>query len=221
MSPAEWRASILALTRLACDVGHAGRACLPELVRAEAFDFFREGEAPLATLPLGGAQRAALAEALRAAGTAPTFPQHGDLWPGNVIRERETWRLLDFDLFGRVDAPLFDACHLTFTSTDYLLSGGHGLDIPWVLRLQGHDDLGRGGREILRQNAVAQGLSADQALGGLLYYLVEATARLLRKGAQSDVWGAPLAEAAAMADGLRGGGDPREIFFPELMRDRV
>ena len=87
--------------------------------------------------------------------------------------------------------------------------------------LEGHDIVGRGGRQILRQNAVAQGLSAGQALGALVYYLIEATARLLRKGAHSDVWRGPLAEAAAAADVLRGGGDAREIFFPELMRERV
>ena len=217
----EWRDAVLALTELVTDIGRAGQASIPDLIRPEPFDFWSQGEAPLALLPMSSGQLEACAAALRAAGTAPRFPQHGDLWPGNVIRQRGIWRLLDFDLFGRVDAPLFDACHLTFTSTEYLLSGGHGLDVPWVRLLEGHDIVGRGGRQILRQNAVAQGLSAGQALGALVYYLIEATARLLRKGAHSDVWRGPLAEAAAAADVLRGGGDAREIFFPELMRERV
>lgn len=221
MSHDEWRDAVLALTELATDIGTAGRLSIPGLTRADPFDFGREAEAALARLPMSSGQLEASAAALRDAGIAPRFPQHGDLWPGNVIRERGVWRLLDFDLFGRVDAPLFDACHLTFTSTEYLLSGGHGLDVPWIQRLEGHDILGRGGREVLRRNAVAQGLSATQALGALVYYLVEATARLLRKGAHSDVWRGPLAEAAAMADLLRGGGDAREIFFPELMRERA
>lgn len=218
MSHDEWRDSVLALTELATDVGRAGRLSIPDLTRTDPFDFWQEGEEALALLPMSSGQLAASAAALRAGGTAPRFPQHGDLWPGNVIRERGVWRLLDFDLFGRVDAPLFDACHLTFTSTEYLLSGGHGLDVPWVNRLEGHDIVGRGGREILRRNAVAQGLSADQAVGALVYYLVEATARLMRKGAQSDVWRGPLAEAAAVADLLRSGTDVRGILFPELLR---
>jgi hypothetical protein len=221
MSHDEWRDAVLALTELATDVGNAGRMSIPELTRADPFDFWQEAEASLALLPMSSGQLAATAAALQAAGTAPRFPQHGDLWPGNVIRERGVWRLLDFDLFGRVDAPLFDACHLTFTSTEYLLSGGHGLDVPWIKRLEGHDILGRGGREILRRNALAQGLSGGQAVGAVVYYLVEATARLVRKGAHSDVWRGPLAEAAAAADLLKAGGDAREIFFPELMRERV
>lgn len=218
MSQDEWRDAVLELTALATAIGRVGQAGLPELARAEPFDFWREGEESLALLPMSSEQIAATAAALRAGGTAPPFPQHGDLWPGNVIREKGVWRLLDFDLFGRVEAPLFDACHLTFTSTEYLLSGGHGLDTPWIRHLEGHDILGRGGREVLRQNAVAQGLSADQAVGGLVYYLVEATARLLRKGAQPDVWRGPLTETAAAADLLRSGADVRKVLFPELLR---
>lgn len=221
MSHDEWRDAVLALTELAHSIGRAGQAAIPGLTRAEPFDFWREGEESLALLPMSSAQIAATGAALRDAGTAPRFPQHGDLWPGNIIREKGVWRLLDFDLFGRVDAPLFDACHLTFTSTEYLLSGGHGLDTPWVKQLEGHDILGRGGREILRRNAAALGLSAGQAVGALLYYLVEATARLLRKGAQPDVWRGPLAEAAAAADLLKSGADVREVLFPELMRGRA
>lgn len=221
MSHDEWRDAVLELTVLATAIGRAAQAGLPELARAEPFDFWREGEDSLALLPMSSEQIAATAAALRAGGTAPPFPQHGDLWPGNVIREKGVWRLLDFDLFGRVEAPLFDACHLTFTSTEYLLSGGHGLDTPWIRHLEGHDILGRGGREVLRQNAVAQGLSADQAIGALFYYLVEATARLLRKGAQPDVWRGPLTETAAAADLLRSGADVRKVLFPELLRGRA
>lgn len=218
MSREEWRDAVLELTELVTAVGRVAQTSLPDLASPEPFDFWREGEPSLALLPMSTAQTAATAAALRAAGSAPRFPQHGDLWPGNIIRKDGIWRLLDFDLFGRVDAPLFDACHLTFTSTEYLLSGGHGLDTPWINHLQGHDLLGRGGREILGRNAAAHGLSADQALGAVVYYLVEATARLLRKGAQSEVWRGPLAEAAAAADLLRSGSDLRQILFPELMR---
>ena len=221
MSHDEWRDAVLDVTDLVTEIGRTGQAGIPDLAGAEPFDFWREGEEPLALLPMSSEQIAASGAALRAAGTAPRFPQHGDLWPGNVVRDRGIWRFLDFDLFGRVEAPLFDACHLTYTSTEYLLSGGHGLDTPWVKHLEGHDIVGRGGREILRRNASAHGLTADQAVGALVYYLVEATARLLRKGAQSDVWRGPLAEAAAAADLLRSGADPRQILFPELRPERT
>ena len=79
MSHDEWRDAVLALTELATDIGQAGRVSIPSLTRTDPFDFWREGEESLALLPMSSGQLAATAAALRAAGTAPRFPQHGDL----------------------------------------------------------------------------------------------------------------------------------------------
>src|SRR5207302_1801795 len=52
-----------------------------------------------------------LERALAGAGAVPPLLQHGDLWPGNVLWHHGSWRLLDFEVFGIVQTPLYDVCH--------------------------------------------------------------------------------------------------------------
>src|SRR5881397_3247923 len=42
-------------------------------------------------------------------------PQHGDLWPSNVVHSGGSWWLLDFEVFGEVQVPLYDVCHFVRT----------------------------------------------------------------------------------------------------------
>ncbi|HEX6645073.1 MAG TPA: hypothetical protein VF037_10355 [Gemmatimonadales bacterium] len=218
----EWQATLEELIDLTSDVGRVARERLPDAGSAAPFDFAaasRDGLKRLADRGLGAARSEALARVLDAAGTAARFPQHGDLWPGNVIRDGSVWRLLDFEHFGLVDAPLFDACHLTFTGTEYLLTGGHGLDQPWVSQVHAGTPVGRASRNVLVHAARRLGLAPEAAAGALVHYLVEGTDRLMRRGAMEEVWQFPFREVTALAELIERGSDPEQVFFEELVRD--
>jgi hypothetical protein len=46
----------------------------------------------------------------------PSHPQHGDLWPGNIIQdEHGRWCVIDYETFGQVEFPLYDAYHLVWS----------------------------------------------------------------------------------------------------------
>src|SRR5205085_9630516 len=77
------------------------------------------GNAPLAHLEAAGVsseRRAALRRALVRGGCLPGRLQHGDLWPGNILRHEDSWWLLDYELFAQIRVPLYDAFHLLRTS---------------------------------------------------------------------------------------------------------
>ena len=38
----------------------------------------------------------------------PVIPQHGDLFPGNMLSDRGHWRVLDWESFGNIDLPFYD-----------------------------------------------------------------------------------------------------------------
>lgn len=219
MREPEWREALFALTDLVTSVGQAAKRTIPGFADSAPFVFRAEAATPLGRLArsgLTGEQSAALDEVLARAGSAERFPQHGDLWPGNIIRERGAWRLLDFELFGQVEAPLFDVCHLTFTSTEYLLTGGHGFDRRWISYIQASSPLGEGTRAVLRRSAEAHRLQPRQAVGALVFYLVEVTDRLRQRGAAPAVWSPLLAEVVAVADLVRAGASLERAFFPGM-----
>src|SRR5207253_6463326 len=58
-----------------------------------------------------------LATAADAAPAVLMRPQHGDLWPANLIqRDDGGWWVLDFEMYGRIRVPLHDVFHLVRTS---------------------------------------------------------------------------------------------------------
>ena len=38
----------------------------------------------------------------------PIIPQHGDLFPGNLLFQRDEWRIVDWESFGTIDLPTYD-----------------------------------------------------------------------------------------------------------------
>ena len=216
MPAARWREALFELTDLAMSIGAAAEQRVPGLRNPAPFVFLTEAEEPLGSLAASGLAQQdaeALARLLAHAGSVARFPQHGDLWPGNVIRDGAVWRLLDFELFGRVEAPLFDACHLTYTSTEYLLTGGRGFGGSWIAHLRNERPVGLAARAVLRRSADAHGLAPREAIGALIYCFVEMSDRLRRRGAQASVWQVPLAELGAIAGMIRDGADLEAAFF--------
>ena len=130
-----------------------------------------------------------LLAAAESAPAVPTSPQHGDLWPANLIaRQDGGWWVLDFEMYGRIRVPLHDAFHLVRTSA---LEDGGG---TWLQRLGVGDAWARAQQAIIRE-AVARGHVPDDAVSALaIYYFAEMTERLHRSGTPRTFWEPYLAE---------------------------
>jgi len=126
---------------------------------------------------------ARLARVLEEAGRAPSSPQHGDLWPGNIVRHDDSWWLLDFEMFGRIRIPLYDAFHLVRTS--WHLRPGGALPLLALLRDR---EAGPACRSVLGAAARRAGLTRRQVGGAFVAYLVDIAARLHRRGMPSAYW---------------------------------
>ncbi len=134
----------------------------------------------------------------------PAF-QHGDLWGRNLLRHRSTWRLLDFELYGTVRAPLYDVLHLLRTTSD-LRSRGAGGDAraAWLSRLDGGDRTAHVSRRVLGEAIRRWALSAADARALAVYYFVDMSARIHRRAppGYADLF---VAEVHAAAATLRSG----------------
>jgi hypothetical protein len=126
-----------------------------------------------------------IAAALDSAGPVPAMPQHGDLWPPNVLRVRETWVLLDFELFGQLQVPLVDAAQLVRSSGDVLWPR-QGKQ-TWIGELGRGTGRGRFSQRLLGTERTRLGLPDPAAVGCLAFALLEITGRfLLARRAEAD-----------------------------------
>ena len=164
-----------------------------------AVDLAAAGEAPLAHLAAAGVRPdrlAALRRALARVGRVPGRLQHGDLWPGNVLHHGDSWWLLDYELFGEVRVPLYDALHLLRTS-DRIRRPRAG---TWVASLMDETAETAATRDILGRVARRHGLVPEQVAAAFVYYIVDVAARSWRRQVAEDFWEPVLAEAETVAD---------------------
>ena len=121
-----------------------------------------------------GTLRRAMDAAAAAAGDVPAVPQHGDLWERNLLLANGRMWAIDFEAYGDVLVPLYDALHLMFT-TGWSRAGASasGLD-----RLRGPDAEAHGCRTLLNDRAAADGLAPEHLDGILLFYLARMAAEL-------------------------------------------
>jgi len=146
---------------------------------------------PPSMLPPHAADR--LRDAIAAAGRVRRVFQHGDLWPRNILRHQGQWWLLDLELFGQIQVPLYDAFHL-FRTCWFMRAGRFRKALSWMGRTNGHaddrswiDDLcAPGGSPRPYQRTLAwalsrAGLTAEESVGALAYYLIDMTARMNRR----------------------------------------
>jgi phosphotransferase family enzyme len=130
-----------------------------------------------------------LATAAEMAPEVPKRPQHGDLWPANLIQRADGgWWVLDFEIYGRIGVPLHDVFHLVRTSA---LPDGDG---TWVRQLAGAGEWARAQQQIMREAVVESGVPAAAITGLVIYYFAEMTARLYRYGTPRSFWEPYLAE---------------------------
>lgn len=68
----------------------------------------------------------------------PTMPQHGDLYPGNVLVEGSTFHFIDWDRFAEIDLPMHDFVTLMISILDPLGTTPQKWtgSIPWLPTLQ-------------------------------------------------------------------------------------
>lgn len=126
-------------------------------------------------------------------------PQHGDLWPRNVIRSGNGWRVLDFETCGAVMIPLYDVFHL-IRGCGEAAGGGHG---DWLGRwLTAGPSAGVLAKAVLD---FAQGMDIREIEAALVAYSVDFCARLHRRGVARDRVAALVQELRLTARAIRSG----------------
>jgi Ser/Thr protein kinase RdoA (MazF antagonist) len=63
----------------------------------------------------------------------PAIPQHGDLYPGNLVVHGDRWRVVDWESFGATDLPAYDLYTLLLS----LLWEGGNRSAEWAPALTG------------------------------------------------------------------------------------
>lgn len=181
-------------------IGVVASTTIPDLLSGRPLRLEAEGRKRLVALAAAGldARRSqALAQALAAAGAVPRVPQHGDLWPPNVLRQPHGWRLLDFEIFGQIQTPLADACQL--------IRGSRFIVSPtapdtWIGALAARGEEATTTRSLLKAVVDRDGLSVAQAEGCIVAYLIEIAARLLATRRPREEWVTLVQAAADAAD---------------------
>jgi hypothetical protein len=145
----------------------------------------------------------AISRALAVAARAKPHAQHGDLWPANIVDTPSGWQILDFEDYGLIHIPLFDAIHFV-RSAPMARDGKHWFDV-----MNAPDtDWTHASRRVLRAAAQRRELGHDVVTAALAYYLVSMTARLHDRDNPRTIWGGVLAEVQTLASQLRAGDAP-------------
>src|SRR3989442_6506944 len=115
---------------------------------------------------------------MRRAGPLGRRLQHGDLFPGNIIRWAGSWWLVDLARYGWCQVPMFDAYHFV-RSCCALRQDGRGARTVegWYQQLTGDGRVAATAQRTLAWVAGQAGLTAAQCIRGLAYYSVDITTR--------------------------------------------
>lgn len=140
----------------------------------------------------------AIRAALEAVVPLPRRLQHGDLWPGNIIRANNAWWYLDFAEFGLIDVPLCDVWHL-------LRHAPRTSNRRWNSACT----------NALERQARRLGLSDVQVAGTRLCYLIFAATHRLRHGVAGAFAEAFVRELMLGASALDAGTDIVHVFRPD------
>lgn len=149
--------------------------------------------------------------ALERGGRVPGALQHGDLWPRNVIAAAGRWQILDFEQYGSVQVPLYDALHLVRTAWDARTTHRKP-GRAWLDELVGGSAEGAAYRVVLRNAAEHAGVTPRQAAGALVYYVVDVLARMQRRRALPPYATPFLVEAERLAEFIAKAGRVEDVF---------
>lgn len=171
-------------------------------------DAARDALALLPDLGLSSSDTALYQGLLKDIEPVPAVTQHRDLWPKNVITQSTGYKIVDFDDYGIVTVPMYDAFHLVLCVDD-LARPRDGR--RWLDRLSARDDDGTQMRRVLRKAGDDLNLTLRQRMGCLVYYLIDVPVFIYQRGAPEIYWGryrdelphlARLIRAAASLDDL-------------------
>jgi hypothetical protein len=213
---AEWLSSVELVIGLVERMAACVASAVPALRGPEVLRVADEGRWALAALEaeqgLARHRVEVLAATLAGGGEVTPWPQHGDLWPPNVLVDGTSWYILDLELFGRVRVPLYDLLHMLHICSEVRRSEAADRR-PWVQRLVDGDPTEAGAKDLIRRTADRHGLSSSAVFSALVYYVVDVGARVRARGAWSADWREYLAQASRLADLIaEGAATPDRLF---------
>jgi hypothetical protein len=216
-----WAAAMTEILSVTHRVARKAAEMLPQLSgprgRLGLFEAARGSLAHLASMGFGRRSVQALKDALCAGGCPHGFPQHGDLWPNNVVESGRSWWLLDFEMFGQVQVPLYDAWHLVRTCSDQRCARrASSTGSVWIDRLIADGDEAVACRRTIALVARQHALAPGEVIGTLVYYLIDIATRFHKRGGPQWYWEPHAREVQRLAEVLASG--PRvERLIGELM----
>jgi len=138
--------------------------------------------------------------------------QHGDAWPNNLIWRRGSVWLLDFEMFGEVQVPMYDVFHFLRTCSD-LWSSNATRGQAWCDRMQAGDVATTLAQTAARHAMSRLGLSAQQAAATLVYYVAHFAATTHRRNPDGVFWERFLREVRRMTECIRNGTSLDQLFL--------
>lgn len=133
----------------------------------------------------------------------PRRLQFGDLWPGNTLRSRDGWILIDFERLGAVRFPLFDVFHLVWATGLHRRQAGlgpvidPGRDLAYISPREQADTL-------LLDEAETEGVPREQIRSAFLAFAIELSAYRARPGMSEPAWRPCFQDLERIAEGLAG-----------------
>jgi hypothetical protein len=209
LSAAQWVDSMTEILDVESRVAKTVAPVMP--TRVERSVSMREAASPAlsylaSTGLLGTEDLSAMDEALCLGGRVDVHPQHGDLWPQNVVSSGGSWRLLDFEAFGNVVIPLYDAWHLVRTCSDlrrhWARRYGSTPEL-WIDRLIGRGDEATASWHTISVAAREHGLNSNQIIAGLVYYVSHIATEFHQREGPRWYWEPHIREARRLAQALR------------------
>jgi len=122
------------------------------------------------------AEVAASLSAILSRNVLPSFPQHGDFWPRNILASSDGWRIIDFESCGQICLPLYDVFHMVRGCAE---ATGRG-DRSWIEIWNEARSRARPLADAVLQTAGQ--VSLEQIEAALVAYQVDFAARLHRRG---------------------------------------
>jgi hypothetical protein len=219
MRPAKLAAALVEILRSMETIALYGVIIDPDVFGGQThIDLAAEAEWAFDVIPpslVAHGQAEVLRDAIASAGKIRRALQHGDLWPRNILRNDGHWWLLDFDTFGRIQVPLYDAFHLVRSCwalrqgrrvTRWTLSPAR-LPNPfpsWIHRLRTSSTIDMEQRTLAWARA-RQELTNVEALGTLAFYLIDMAARMYRRQLRMQYVEPYLTDLSVLAECLEAG----------------
>ncbi len=205
MKPAAWADAINGILDAMDRIASAANAQCVEWQGPDDMISVAEEVAPvleyLQALGLSAHDAAILRDATDRAGMVRAQLQHGDLWPANIIKSKSGWRILDFEHYGVLRLPLFDALHLIRSAPGLRRAALSGVWLQAITDPQ--NAWSRTSQMLIRSAADRRQLDDPHIVGLMVFYLATMTSVLQRRGNQPFIWERLLRETQRLAMLLR------------------